>query len=132
WCMDMSRKNVPAFDYVSWPPRGIMPTKYFQAQQAWSVSLAPRKYRKPAARSVKVELHSLDKVGKKVGDALELDYKNVNLDGFGIPNCIIFRPAKLSVADGKKHQVTISGIETAAGKPATITYAVEFVQLAKK
>ena len=127
-CFDASRKVVPDFDYVSWPPRGLMPVEYFKADNAWNVSLNTRKFQK-ATSAASAQIYPLDKDGKKSGEALPLNFKNVNTGGFGIPNCIIFRPSRIDIANGKQYAVEIAGIETVGGKAATIGFKVQFCEL---
>ena len=58
---------------------------------------------------------------------LNLNYKKVSQTGFGIPFCIIFRPDKLALADGKRYWVEITGLEKKDGAAATLRYMVFFV-----
>ena len=45
WSFDGSRRDIPDYDAVAFPPRGIMPTTHFGANYAWSFSVNPQKYR---------------------------------------------------------------------------------------
>src|SRR5689334_9610383 len=36
YVFDMSRKDVPDFDFISWPARGPMPVQYFKSGFVWS------------------------------------------------------------------------------------------------
>jgi hypothetical protein len=126
---DRSRKEVPDFDLVSFPGRGLMPVEYFKPHYAWSVSLNPKKYN-PPPKSVTVKVYPADDKGKPDGEALELNYSNVDTVGFGIPNCIIFRPEKAAVAPGKRYVVEIEGVTLRkGGEAATVRFAVEFVSV---
>ena len=42
---DRSLKDVPDFDFVSWPPPGYVPVTMFQPGISWSVSLNPAKFK---------------------------------------------------------------------------------------
>jgi len=60
------------------------------------------------------------------GDPLELDYFKVDTGGFGLPNCIIFRPRELDLKRGRRYWVQVEGLRTRAGKAVTLEYLVEF------
>lgn len=126
WTMDTSHK-APEYDYVPYPPAGLMPVAYFSVDHAWNVSLNPRKYKAPGAK-VKVAVYSADARAKT-----PLELRDLYTSSFpsGIRYCVIFRPTAKSLAGKRKLAVVITGLETRAGKPATIEYTVEFVKLRK-
>ncbi|MCS7306495.1 MAG: hypothetical protein NZ602_15470, partial [Thermoguttaceae bacterium] len=41
WSMDDSRTEIPEYDFVAFPPRGVTPVASFRSHYAWSVSLNP-------------------------------------------------------------------------------------------
>jgi hypothetical protein len=126
YVFDRNRKEIPDYDFVSWPARGPMPVEYIKSGAAWSVSVNPKKYNTPD-EDVKVKVHAADKEGKKVGEALKLNYRGVDTNAFGIPNCIIFRPERAASASGKHYIVEIEGLTTGKEKtPATLRYEVDF------
>lgn len=126
---DSSRKMVPDFSFVAYPPRGLAPVEFFGPKWAWNVSLHPRKYQKMDP-SIKPLVTEVDKELKKVGDALKLNFVAVDGIPFGIPNCLIFRPEPAAVKVGKRYLVEIEGLKpTVPGAPKTIRYVVEFVSL---
>jgi hypothetical protein len=128
WAHDFSRRRVADFQFICYPTVGLMPVEYFHRRSAWSVVLHPGKYRRPD-KSVKPQIYLLDRLLKKVGKPLELDYTNVDTVPFGIPNCIIFRPRRLAVAPGKRYLVEIAGVKRRNGQPAALRYMVVFVSL---
>jgi hypothetical protein len=129
WSFDKSQPEVPDYDFISYPPPGFMPLAYFGARHAWSVSLNPNKYLKPDA-SVKVKLYrKTDQKPDKLGDTIPLDYTNIDYSGVGIPNCIIFRPAQLPLAEGQRYWVEIEGLKKTDGSPAALRFFVFFVAL---
>jgi len=129
YVFDRNRKEVPDYDFVSWPPRGRMPVEYIKAGSAWNVSVNPRKYNAPG-EDVTAKVYAADKEGKKVGEPLKLNYSGADTNGFGIPNCIIFRVEKASIAPGKRYVVEIEGLTTGKEKkPAPVQYDVEFVSV---
>jgi len=131
WSMDASRKDVPDFDFVAYPSPGFFPTTYFGSGAAWSVSLNPSRYRKPPSSGltvtvtpaqVQLEQNKIVPAGKP----LEFNYNAVNNVGFGIPNCIIFRPIGLKYDPGSAYLVEVLGLQELNGKPAAVRYIVEF------
>ncbi len=134
WSSDKSRADVPDYDYVAFPPRGLTPTACFQPSYAWSVSLNPDKYERPDPASVKVRVFSVRALPRrgnleKSSQPLPLNYFKVSRRRIGIPNCIIFRPAGVKVAANATYWVEISGIRRATGKDTTIEYLVAFFKL---
>jgi hypothetical protein len=131
WAFDDSRKQVPDFDFVAYPPPGLLPTQAFDSSYAWHVSLHPDKYKPPRRDAVKVRIVRAQ-VDLKRGEvqrgtaALPLDFYHVDLAGFGIPNAIIFRPDELDLAEGTHFWVEITGLVDAQGKPAELQYLVGF------
>ena len=63
------------------------------------------------------------------GTALPLNFAQVSRTGFGLPFCLVFRPDKLAVAPGRRYLVEIDGLLRPDGKPAPLSYIVEFVSL---
>jgi hypothetical protein len=134
---DTSRKNIPDYDYVAYPPRGLLPLEFFGHRYAWHVSVNESRYRKPDPKAVKVAVWPI-RPGKSPTDAdperraakpLEFDYFNVSLAGCGIPNAIIFRPVLAGAKEGDRFWVEITGLKKADGSDATIEYVVEFFKL---
>jgi hypothetical protein len=128
WAADSSLKQVPDYDVVTFPARGLMPIEFFSPNHAWNVSLNPRKYRQPGG-DVKMQVSALDANFSKTGDPLPLNFGQVSRPGFGIPYCVVFRPDKLAVAPGRRYLVEIDGLARPDGKPAPLSYVVEFVTL---
>jgi len=129
YSFDSSRKMVPDFTFVAFPPRGYMPVEYFRPRWAWNISLHPRKYQNldPSIRPIITEV---DKELQKVGEPLKLNFLAVDRNGFGIPNCLIFRPEPAAVKVGKRYLVEIEGLKPAVpGAAKDIRYVVEFVTL---
>jgi hypothetical protein len=134
WSFDQGRSVVPDYQYIAYPPRGLMPMSLFEERQAWSVVLNPAKYRRPERGAVAVGVYpaSLDAVQGRLYvnvESLPLDYFNVNHDGFGVPNCIIFRPAGLKVEPARGYWIQLAGIKTTTGPNVDIGYYVEFFDL---
>ena len=121
WSFDSDRKEVPDYAFVAFPPRGLTPVSVFKESMAWSVSLNPDKYQSPQQESVKVTVVPVrfqPRQGtlQKGPQPLELNYFHVNLDNFGIPSCIIFRPAGVKVVAGASYWVEIRGLKSGFGR----------------
>ncbi len=134
WSMDHSRTEIPDYDFVAFPPRGVVPTASFRGHYAWSVSLNPKKYQTPDANQVKVEIRPAKLSLKppaleKAPTPLPIGYFHVDTGGFGIPNCIIFRPAGFKVVPGSAYWVEITGLKTLRGEDAKLGYLVAFIAL---
>lgn len=134
WSLDCSRQEAPDYDFVSFPPRGLTPVSFFKPGYAWSCSLNPRKYAAPEPTKVKATIRPCrfnphqDGV-EKAAQPLQPSHFGVDLGGFGIPNCIIFRPADVAVKPGASYWVEITGLEHSDGTDATIGYLVSFIGL---
>jgi hypothetical protein len=129
WAFDASQKEVPPFDFISYPARGLMPIAFFQPTYAWSIVLDPRKYLPPDRRA-RPRIFRVDQYLNKVGAALKLNARTVDTRAYGVPNCIIFRPEKNAVAAGRRYLVEVRGLRLKAGnRPAAVRYIVEFVDL---
>ena len=134
WVFDKSRL-VKDWQAIAYPARGYMPTKFFGARHAWSISFNRRHWYVPAIESLKISIRPMEKgeltkVAAKAAVALEplkLDYKTVEKSAFGAGACVIFRPQKIDIKPGRRYRVTIEGITTRKGRATTISYLVEFM-----
>jgi hypothetical protein len=124
---DRNRIKVPDHDMVCYPARGYMPIGFFGSKHAWSVTLNARKYKAPA-KDYAPKIYRVDESGAKIGEPLTLDYKNVDPLPFGVPGCIIFRPANFKLKAGDRYVVELEGIRPQAStKVVSLRYSVEFV-----
>jgi len=128
WSMDSRRPNTPDWEMIAFPARGYMPTEYFHADFAWCVLLNTQHFKAPDLDTVEVSLRSLDDA-LQPGSPLEIDYKNVDTAGYGAGVAVIFKPKSLDTAPGRRYGVELKGLTTAASKPTTIRYVVEFAEL---
>lgn len=127
---------VGDYDFIAWPASGNFPTNeaFFWNDGAWSVTLNPQKFAKPSQNSVTVTIVS-EAEGKTWtltrADSIASDsgsYFNVETSGYGVSNCIIFRPEHDDPYVGK-YTVTISGLKTASGADGSFSYTVNFFDL---
>lgn len=132
WAVDKSAVTSD-YNYIAWPPSGNFPasTESFQRHTAWSITLNPDIYEKPDVSEVKVNLtrKSDGRVWKFSKDTLypvtNSLYYNINLGGFAIPNCIIFRPGDIPQYNGK-YEVSVTGLKDKQGNAESLNYEVDF------
>jgi Cysteine-rich secretory protein family len=130
YVFDQTREKVSDYDFVAWPPAGLVPVEYFKGSMAWTVSVNPKKFNKPGD-DVKVSVYPIDK-GEKSKIALRMKSTVVEKNAFGIPNCIIFRP-ELPVKLGRGYFVKIEGLTKGKDQAAApLEYTVEFFSLSPK
>jgi hypothetical protein len=125
YSFDNSRKSVPDYNHVSFPATGYTPHDMFRASYAWHVTLNPDHY-DTISSDVKAAIYPTDLSLKRADQPLELDYFNINRDGFGVPNAIIFRPKSFVVRPEVLYEVVISGLKNKDGKTAELSYFVCF------
>jgi len=134
WSFDGSRKDVPDWDHVAFPPQGLIPNVAFKDGYAWSVTLNPKKYKSPEENDVKVKvtqakLNLATGNVEKASKPMELDYYHVDHGGYGVSNCIIFRPAGLTTVPGAAYWCEITGLKNSKNEEATLEYFVGFFKL---
>ena len=134
WSHDSSRAEADDYQFVAFPPRGLTPVNFFKSHYAWSCSVNPRKFSAPDPATVKVAVYpcrfsAKQCVLEKSPQPLPLNHSRIDLDGFAIPNCIIFRPAGVEVTPGTSYWVEIVGLKDSSGKDATLSYLVSFIGL---
>lgn len=130
YAWDGSNKDVPDWDYVTYPARGYMPISYFGAKHAWSVVLNPAKYKTPVESEIKVVIKAADAKLAPTGPELKLDYYHVDTGGFGTGPAIIFRPAAFSLAEGA-YVVDITGAKPKDPEMPPLHFVVHFFNLQK-
>lgn len=133
---DESRSEKVEYDYISWPAEGYFPKNVFSVDTPWSVSLNPEKFARvnmddtsvSITREIDNETCVLDKSDYSSKPDEHDAYFNINREGYGTPNCIIFRPPYnfLSKDFNGKYIVEISGIRDKSGNETSLSYPVEF------
>lgn len=109
------------YDFVAWPSSGNFPAELFGVNQAWSVSLNLNRYAVPVEADLAVTLRRDDGKtwtfsGAETYTAAKTGkYFHVDTGGYGIRNCIIFRPDGVETYNGT-YTVTISGLKDKSGK----------------
>ncbi len=137
---DKSRTETFDYTYTAWPAEGYFPTEFFASTDPWSLTLNPKKYKTPAKATAKVTLtRSSDgkswTLDTNDGTATSTgEYFNVNTSGYGVSNCIIFRPktTDITTLENDSYTVSVSGIQDISGNSTTISYAVKFFKMGIK
>lgn len=130
YAWDGSNKDIPDWDFVSYPARGWMPISFFGPKHAWSVSLNPKKYEMPVEAQIKVSIKPADAKLAPAGPELKLEYFHVDTGGFGTGAAIIFRPAAFSLAEGA-YVVDITGVKPKSAEQEPLHFVVNFFNLQK-
>ena len=122
------------YDFISWPASGNFPsdTLGFTKNTAWSVTLNPQNYTIPRMSDLTVTI-TRQSDGKTWTLSGSQSYKmassglylNVDTGGYGVSNCIIFRPDGVESYEGV-YQVTIDGLKSKDGAAVDFTYQVDF------
>jgi hypothetical protein len=132
WCFDESRKVEFDAKAVCYPAMGYQPKNLFPVGTLWHATLNTRHFRAPQKEKVKVEVRNLagssasfDLESAKRKAPVKLAHLAVSNAGIGcFPNAVIFAPE--NVRSNGRWLVTITGLEGADGKPAELSYVVEF------
>ncbi len=123
WSMDRSGSVPKGLKEVCYPPPGFVPTDFFGASRAWSISFVAGRWAakvRPSATIQPLDAHYLP-----AGPPLTMRRAWVASGGYGVSNCVAFLPADLVVMPGRRYLATVS-----LDDDATIArqYVVEFVE----
>ena len=124
------------YDFVGWPASGDFPSGqlFFEPHTAWSVSLNPGKYSAPSQSAITVTLtrdsdnRKWTFSGSNYSPSDSGEYFIVDNQGFGIDNCIVFRPSGITEYDGL-YTVEIAGLKDRKGNAVNFAYQVNFFDL---
>jgi uncharacterized protein YkwD len=136
YVFDFSRPaGTYSYDAIKWPSAGLFPTNMMAARTAWSVTLNPALYGWTAGTAGK----TVTMVRQRDGRAWTFnsadtnksgEYFNFDTSGYGVFDCLIFRPDPASVGgyqNGDVFTITISGITNkSTGQPTTLSYRTTF------
>ncbi|MBR4077143.1 MAG: S-layer homology domain-containing protein, partial [Oscillospiraceae bacterium] len=121
------------YDFIAWPASGNFPNNVFSNNTPWSVSLNQSDYKKPVLENLTITLTRVS--DNKVwtfngsGETTGADGKYITVDtnGYGIGNCIIFRPTISDIGTyNGSYTVRIEGLQTKSGNAAELNYQVDF------
>ncbi len=119
-------------DYVAWPAQN-MPIELMNGSGTpWTLSLGSD-YGKASFQDVNVTLKDItNKKSWTFSGSKATGIFKVNIEYYGMPNCIIFRPNNVKYDKNSRFQVTVSGIKLKDGKETTISYNVDFFSLTEE
>lgn len=126
---------VPAA--VCWPAEGDFPNTMLSASAPWSVSLDPQVYALPQSGQLSVTVTRLrDGASVTPAPAVSADrldgsspYVHISTAAYGLGACITFSPGAALLGTGPllgDYTVSVSGLTTASGENAPLTYTVRF------
>ncbi|MCD9020590.1 S-layer homology domain-containing protein [Cohnella silvisoli] len=135
---DKSRTEKIDYEYIAYPAQGAFPIEVFKSGYAWSVSINPEKYAKPALKQVNVSVKRIRdnktwNLSSKNNQVTEKGaYFNVDNNYYGTGPAIIFRPDGVDeYRAGDRFEVTVSGLKSMGGTDKTISYTVDFMSAEK-
>ncbi|MBQ1372169.1 MAG: S-layer homology domain-containing protein, partial [Oscillospiraceae bacterium] len=122
--------TVLDYNFIAWPSSGWFSQRLFDSNQAWSVTLSPSHYKTPVRDQVKVTLTRLSDGKSWTFDSSQTygstkKYFNVETSGYGVSNCIIFRPDDVDRYEGT-YIVRIDGLKNSNGQATSFQYQVRF------
>jgi hypothetical protein len=135
---DQSGERDSAPDYVAWPSPNVFPLDLIASAMPWSVTLNPKKYRKPNVQQITITLTNLtsgkswqfqpqDNNVQKTDSAFTANFCG-KLYGFG-PS-FMFRPSRnFRYTDGAQFEVKILGLESIEGEPEIIAFQTKLIKL---
>ena len=106
WTGDRSGGMPKDLDTISYPPPGFTPVDFFGSAHMWHVSFTKGAW--PARLEIEIRILPLDERYLPEGDPLPLEHVGVADGGYGINNCIRFRPTGFQLQPGLRYLVTVS------------------------
>ena len=132
---DVTTQTVTDYTFIAWPASGNNLSDTFAKSVPWSITLNPARYATPKLSQVKVVLKresdgktwTFDSNTSTATIGASYDYFNVDDVGYGVSNCIIFRPAyaEFSQYEGW-YTVDVTGLSDRSGNAAELHYQVCF------
>lgn len=131
--------TTPDYDFISWPASGNFPSEFADMRMPWHVTLNPDKFDIAGMNTGNVQVTVTAPDGRSqtitasdtAGDVANRDqaYFNIDKNGYGIANAIIFRPGTGVFGNNDLkgvYTVTVSGLHTKDGAPAKVSYNIDF------
>ncbi len=128
WADDSSGSGQFRQPAICFPPPGCVPIDMFRPHYAWSVTLDPRRFKKPRAEEVTVLFRNNLQRGVIQEPPLTLELMFVETGGYGMDNCIIFRPSPTSTAVAGSYSTEITGVTDHDGRAVIVAYETSFVE----
>jgi hypothetical protein len=127
WSIDKSRKIIPDYNFVAFPPAGYMPAEYFGPKHAWGISFNLRKFL--VTKLVTAKIFRVDELLNHT-EEIKLNHSIVDGTSVGDGNCVIFRPEVVDMSPGSRYVVAVDGLIVSPGvRLPTQHYFVEFMRL---
>ncbi|MCR5119524.1 MAG: CAP domain-containing protein [Lachnospiraceae bacterium] len=120
------------YDVIAWPASGYNLSDTFTVSTPWSVTLNPDKYTSVGEAKVTLKRESDGVTWEFSGSNDPIvtsasNYFKINTQYYGVPNCIIFRPAYNQMQQySGDYTVTVSGVKDKEGNDASFSYKVNF------
>ena len=134
---DTSRNmtEMSGYGHVSWPSAGFFPMEMFASDDPWSVSLNTAEYDRSKTAEISVSLTRIRDGRAWTFDGSDTDlsgeYFNVETSGYGVPFCVIFRPAGVgSLQDGDTFSVAVTGLYGKDGTRKEVRFDTTFFRMA--
>ncbi len=128
------KENTLDYDFIAWPSPGQFPVVFFGTHIAWSVHPNSNVYDNSRTGEIEVQLENKvtghveifkqDEI-RVVSDTSQ-KYYNIDVNGYGEPFAIIFRPDQMTLSDNQTYHVIVSGLYDFDGKRHTIEYNTQF------
>ncbi|MBA2479483.1 MAG: hypothetical protein H0V44_02380 [Planctomycetes bacterium] len=122
---DKTRPQAVEFSFISFPPPGYCPIDLITPTTAWHISFNPEHYDLIDA-AVPMDIYTVDASLTRSARPLDLDFRHVGFDDFGIPGAVVVRPKDLKLVKGSLYEVVVSGLKPKPGHPASVSYIVSF------
>ena len=141
YAFDRSRATAVAYAAIAYPSAGPFPMDegFFGSSTPWSITLNPSRYDwDSTGHTVTLRRVSDGKTWTFTSADTNAsgEYFTFDTGGYGVANCLIFRPdpASVTYAAGDQFDVTLSGGIYAEGTrtPVTVTYRTRFMSLAAR
>ena len=130
-------RSGSSFDYrfVSWPASGNFPISLLSKYDAWSISLNAKYYQtsSDSLNNVNVVLmrdadqqnwrFDADMIGH-LDTSRSSKFYNIDTNGYGVANCIIFRPDNFELLPGT-YTVMVENLKDINGKSVSLSYQVK-------
>lgn len=100
-----SQADVPA---VMFPPQGLMPVAMFGPKYCWHISPDPKRYE--VGKDAKLEIRPYDPKTGATGEAIAIQFRNVDFGGFGHRPAVIAQPEALALQRKAMYHVTVTGV----------------------
>jgi hypothetical protein len=128
YSFDRSRSPAAGYSYIAWPSPDVFPLTFISNNTPWSITVNAQEYGTPDYSKVVVALKDINRgtvetfskdTPNQPNTARAMHF-NVNTDGYGISNAIIFRrelSSSFQYSDGDEFEVTVTGLS----KPLSYT-----------